>query len=318
MKRYWDKPEWQVTLIYTVFGSLWIFCSDWLLALLIPDPVKQFQLQHYKGLFFVFSSAVLIFFILRSALLRGYEEQQKFQKIFETSLDGILLTSPDGPILEANPAACRMFGMTEEEIIRRGRNAIVDTSDPLVVNAIEERRKNGFFIGELTFIRKNGEKFPVEISSVLFKDTNGNNRTAMVIHDITHRKKSELALESFNNQLEKEIQLKTEQLKEANESFLQQERLATFGRLSNGVATELRNPLGVITNSIYYLRLVLPDASVKVKEYLGLLERESQSAVQIISESIKFCKCTIRRPAACKCCKLDSSSDLEQRSPEEY
>ena len=288
MKRFLTCPEWFVTIIYAVFGSLWIFCTDWLLNLLVPDLNLQFKLQHYKGLFFVFSSALLIFLILRSALRRSREEQEKFRRIFETSLDGILLTSPEGSILTANPAACRMLGMTETEIIQGRRNAIVDTADPRLEKALEERQKNGVFRGELTFIRKNGEKFPVEISSVVFTDSKGHSRTAMVIHDITQRKKAESVLENFTGQLEREIQLKTEQLEKAHEALLKQERLATFGRLSGGVAHELRNPLGVITNSIYYLRLIMPDSSEKVKEYLRILETESRNAVEILTDLLNF------------------------------
>ena len=38
--------------------------------------------------------------------------------LFKHSLDGIMLTKPDGEILQANPAACRILGMSEQEIAR--------------------------------------------------------------------------------------------------------------------------------------------------------------------------------------------------------
>ena len=58
-------------------------------------------------------------------------------------------TIPDGTILAANPAACQMFGMTEEELIRAGRKGAVDTSDPRLKSVFEERAKTGRFKGEL-------------------------------------------------------------------------------------------------------------------------------------------------------------------------
>jgi PAS domain S-box-containing protein len=288
MKKFLTKPEWQVIIIYAIFGSLWIFLSDWLLALLIPDPAIQFELQHYKGLFFVFSSTLLIFFVLRNVLRRKQDLQERFQQIFEASFDAILFTSPDDSIYAANPAACRMFEMTEAEIIKGGREGVIDLTDPRLEKALEERKKCGYFFGELTFIRKNGEKFQGELSSTIFKDNQGNARTSMVIRDITDRKIIENALVSFNDQLEREIQLKTGQLEKANKALLREERQATFGRLSGGVAHELRNPLGVISNSVYYLRLIMPDASDKVKEYLRILENESQTAVQILNDLLNF------------------------------
>ncbi len=42
-------------------------------------------------------------------------------RISETSMDAIFLTSPDGSINAANPAACRMFGYSEEEFIGMAR-----------------------------------------------------------------------------------------------------------------------------------------------------------------------------------------------------
>ena len=33
--------------------------------------------------------------------------------LFNNSLDGVMLTDPDGPILDANPAACRIFLIRE-------------------------------------------------------------------------------------------------------------------------------------------------------------------------------------------------------------
>ena len=50
------------------------------------------------------------------------ESEEKYRLLYETSMDAILLTSPDGSIQAANPAACAMFQRTEEEIIRNGRS----------------------------------------------------------------------------------------------------------------------------------------------------------------------------------------------------
>jgi two-component system, cell cycle sensor histidine kinase and response regulator CckA len=43
-----------------------------------------------------------------------------YEKLFEHSPDGVLLVAPDGAILRANPAACRAFGRSEDEIRRLG------------------------------------------------------------------------------------------------------------------------------------------------------------------------------------------------------
>ena len=121
--------------------------------------------------------------------------EEKYRAIFKNSIDAILLTSPDGTILEVNPAACKMFRMTEEEIIKAGRSGITDSSDPRLQPALEERAGTGKFRGELNYRRKDGTIFPAEVSSAVFKDKDGIERTSMVVRDITERKHFEMERE---------------------------------------------------------------------------------------------------------------------------
>lgn len=128
---------------------------------------------------------------VRSALR---ESEDRYRSLFEASLDAVLLTSPDGCTLAVNPAACRMFGCSEEELCRLGRAGVVDASDPRLPAALEERKRTGRFQGELTFIRKDGSRFAGELSSSVFKGRDGADYTCTVIRDIGPRKRAEAAL----------------------------------------------------------------------------------------------------------------------------
>jgi PAS domain S-box-containing protein/putative nucleotidyltransferase with HDIG domain len=116
------------------------------------------------------------------------ESEMRYRLLVESSIDGVLLTSPDGGIFAANPAACQILGYTEDEICQLGRNGIIDTSDPNLPAALEEGAKTGKFRCELTMIRKDGTKFPVELSTAVFRNKDGLPRTSMIIRDITRRK----------------------------------------------------------------------------------------------------------------------------------
>ena len=118
----------------------------------------------------------------------------KYHSFFENSIDAMLLTQPDGTIYAANPEACKMFGWTEEEIIRLGRNGVVDVNDPQLPLLLKERRDKGKAKGELLFIRKDGSRFPAELTSALFYNSRNQERTIIIIRDITERKKIEEAL----------------------------------------------------------------------------------------------------------------------------
>ncbi len=122
------------------------------------------------------------------------ESEERYRSLVEASMDAVLLTSPDGRILAANSAACRMFGLSEPELIQAGRNGVVDTSDPRLLPAIEERARTGRFHGEVMLVRSDGTKFPGELSSAVFATRRGEARTSMVIRDISVRKHLEEAL----------------------------------------------------------------------------------------------------------------------------
>ena len=129
------------------------------------------------------------------------ESENKFRTFFENIMDAVLLTIPDGTILAANPATEKLFGYTEEEICKIGRNGLVDIEDPNLSIIIEEMAHKGKAQGELTYIKKDGSKFPGEISISVFIDGNGNERTSMTIRDITKRRQIEEALKKSERSL---------------------------------------------------------------------------------------------------------------------
>jgi len=75
-----------------------------------------------------------------------------------------------------------------------------------------------------------------------------------------------------------------EELRDAQEQLIRKERLAIMGQLAGGVGHELRNPLGVISNAVYYLKTILPDADETIKEYLEMISAEVRDAEKIISD----------------------------------
>lgn len=120
--------------------------------------------------------------------------EARFQAIFEHSPEGLLLTSPDGQIHAANPAACALLGSTEAEICAMGREGVVDLQDPRLAQALEERARTGFFKTELRLKRKDGTLFPAEAASSVFADADGQTRTVIQFRDLAPQK----ALEAQN------------------------------------------------------------------------------------------------------------------------
>jgi signal transduction histidine kinase len=91
-----------------------------------------------------------------------------------------------------------------------------------------------------------------------------------------------------------ELETAMAQLHETQEQLVRREKLAMLGQLSSGVGHELRNPLGVMTNAVYYLEMIQPDAPPDVREYLGILRAQIGLAEKIVGDLLDFSR--IRPP----------------------
>ena len=135
--------------------------------------------------------------------------EEKFRLVFENTSEAILFTQPDGAIQFANQEACRIFGFSNDEFQTIGRNGVVNLNDPRLPKALEERKRTGKFKGELTFVRKDGTIFPGELTSNIYVDSQGVQRTSIIVRDETDRnladeelRKSEARYMLLSNQFE--------------------------------------------------------------------------------------------------------------------
>ena len=102
------------------------------------------------------------------------------------------------------------------------------------------------------------------------------------------RRRAEKALKEYSERLEKMVEERTRKLREAQEELIRKEKLAVIGLLAGSVGHELRNPLGVISNSVYYLNRKLKEADEKIKKHLNILRKEVQRGNTIISQLMDF------------------------------
>lgn len=94
-------------------------------------------------------------------------------------------------------------------------------------------------------------------------------------------------LEEYSAHLEKLVKLRTRKLEDAQRQLVRKERLALLGQITGSVGHELRDPLGTISNAVYYLQTVLKGDG-KVKEYLKVIASEVQRSENIVTELLSF------------------------------
>ncbi|MEI6142129.1 MAG: PAS domain S-box protein [Mariniphaga sp.] len=154
---------------------------------------KKINVEFVSNLYFVNKKKVIQCNIrditIRKEVERALQEsEERYHAIFDSSLDAILLTTPDGRILDVNASACLMFGRAIDDIKLIGRDGILDKLNPNLSMAIETRNQTGKLDSvQLTCVRKSGQKFPAEVTSSIFHDKDGNARTSMIIRDVTDR-----------------------------------------------------------------------------------------------------------------------------------
>ncbi|PIF17672.1 PAS domain S-box-containing protein/diguanylate cyclase (GGDEF)-like protein [Acidovorax delafieldii] len=129
------------------------------------------------------------------------DRELKFQALFDNSMDAVLLTSPDGTVLAVNQAACRLFDLSEAQIIARGRTGLADPADPRLQELLVQRQQRGQAAGLLTMVRGDGSHFTAEISSSIYGDSEGRQYSSMIVRDITERLRSQAELEAANAQM---------------------------------------------------------------------------------------------------------------------
>lgn len=160
------------------------------------------------------------------------ESEDRYRSLFEHAMDGMMLTSPEGGILSSNPAACQMLGRTDEEIRAVGRAGVV-ADDPRLAALVKERDRTGHTRGEVDMVRRDGTRFPVEISSSVFVDSAGLRRTSLSFRDLTERKRAE-------EQLRAAAAENARLYREAIEAKRRREEVLGV------VSHDLRNPLNAI------------------------------------------------------------------------
>jgi PAS domain S-box-containing protein len=219
---------------------------------------------------------------LAEATLR--ESESRFRALFENSLDAVFLTIPDGQILSANPAACVMFGMSEEEIIRVGRAGLSDPDDTRHAAALEKRRKTERLGAvELNYIRKNGQRFPAEVDSVILPGEP--QRSFVILRDITERKRAEEGLKALNEELENRVAKRTAELREKDQVLLSQSRQAAMGEMIGNIAHQWRQPLNALGLTVQQLLLEY-DLGEFTREFLDHNVASSMELIKHMSRTI--------------------------------
>lgn len=156
----------------------------------------------------------------------------RLKAVIDTAIDGIVTIDEKGIVETINPAAAKLFGFAEKEVVGKSVNMLMPAPhshkhDGYIKRYIETKKPHIIGIGrEVEGKRKDGTLFPLRLAvSEVFL---GEKRIFTgIIHDLTDVKKAEekilklnLALEAQNEELELKVSERTDKLVEVVNQLL--------------------------------------------------------------------------------------------------
>jgi len=172
---------------------------------------------------------------------RARTSEARWRSIVESAVDGIIVIDARGRIEAFNPAAERLFGFAEREVIGQNVNILMpspyrEEHDHYVSRYLTTGERRIIGIGrEVTARRRDGTTFPVHLS-VGEMSIEGERKFTGILHDLTARTRIE------------------QQLRE-------QTALARLGEMAAVIAHEVKNPLAGVRGAIQVIGSRLPKDS---------------------------------------------------------
>ena len=192
---------------------------------------------------------------LREAIVAG---ERRYRELFEYAPDALLVQSLDDVILDANPAAHRMYG--EGLIGRRAEDLGVTPPVP----APTEAGGSGIVRSSTGIGRRlDGSTFPEEVE-LRMVDIDGERRVMAIVRDLTER-----------SRLQGEL--------------IQAQKMEAIGLLVAGVAHELNNPLAAIVAFSQLIRTD-PGLPTDLRHQADMLVQEANRTRVIVQNLLDFAR----------------------------
>lgn len=190
--------------------------------------------------------------------------QDYTSSILRSITSGVVTVGPDGSVATANPAAERMLGMSEFEMVPKPVRALFRQDDGLTGDVSKVLAgRIPLALREASIVTRTGRELHVQTTTSRMRAVGGTVLGAVVtLEDVS------------------DVRALTDQL-------IRADRLAAMGELTAGVAHEVRNPLGVIRASVQLLEDAHCDPR-RISEAAEVIKQEIDRLDKVIKALLDF------------------------------
>lgn len=209
--------------------------------------------------------------------------------LIEVSPLAIITLNTAGCVQLWNPAAARIFGWQQNEVLGKP-SPIIPWDMQQEFSELLAKAAKGEAIAGRESLRtcRDGSVIHVSLSTALLRGADGQVISIVeMIEDVTDRKRAEadrlMAREELLERQRRDKEIVDDQLNKARRDLVASTRLVTVGQMTAQLAHDLRNPLGSIRNAAYYLSRRIPPGDLKWSDYLNMIRDEVETCNRIIT-----------------------------------
>ena len=259
-------------------GVIAVAGQTWTLEILAQTRQQEILLI---GLILIYICSLIIIFVSGVFIYRYISKKEKshsenakwLNAIIESAGHSVIATDSNGIISTFNSTAERMLGYSATEVVGKFTPALIHDStevgersrilslelgriiQPGFETFIEKAKTGGSDINEWTYIKKNGERFPVRLCVTgIFGLENQIIGYLGIAEDLTENKK---LLETIEAQRLKMVQTA---------------KMSLLGEMAGGMAHEINTPLAVIAGCADLLTRKFKSQNFQPKECIGDIE----------------------------------------------
>jgi PAS domain S-box-containing protein len=207
------------------------------------------------------------------------ESEQSFQELADLLPQPVFEVDLNMHISFSNKAGLELYGY-KKEVLEHGFDSLrlfAPEEHNRVKNSIISRLSGGTVENhEYIAIKSDGTTFPILLYTAPIIRNGRPIGIRGIGLDITERIRIEEALRELNQTLEERVEERTRELKFTHQQMALQEKLASIGQLSAGLAHEINNPINFVRINFATLQEDISDLRTLLQEYRSIFRSAEQ------------------------------------------